>query len=35
LGAPGRSSEVWERLRVRTGNAYVTSEAATVVIECP
>jgi hypothetical protein len=34
LGAPGRSNEVWERLRVRTGNTDVTSEGANVVVEC-
>ena len=34
LGAPRQSTEVWERLRVRTGNTDVTSEPATVVVEC-
>lgn len=34
LGAPGRSSEVWQSLRVRTGNTDVTSEPAKVVVEC-
>lgn len=31
LGRPGR---VWERLRVRTGNTDVSSEAANVTVEC-
>ena len=34
MGAPGRSSEVWQSLRVRSGNTDVTSEAAKVVVEC-
>jgi hypothetical protein len=34
LGAPGRASEVWERLRVRSGNTDVTSDTKTVVVEC-
>lgn len=31
LGRPGR---VWERLRVRTGSADISSEPATVTVEC-
>ncbi len=34
LGAPGRASEVWQSLRVRSGNTDVTSEPAKVVVEC-
>jgi hypothetical protein len=34
LGAPGASKEVWQRLRVRTGNTDVTSDSANVVVEC-
>jgi hypothetical protein len=34
LGAPGVSKNVWQRLRVRTGNTDVTSNEANVVVEC-
>ncbi|MBZ5627357.1 MAG: hypothetical protein LAO06_00660 [Acidobacteriia bacterium] len=34
LGTPGRTREVWQSLRVRSGNTDVTSEPARVVVEC-
>ena len=34
LGEPGRSTAVWERLRVRTGNTDVASESANVTVQC-
>ena len=34
LGAPGRSNQVWQSLRVRSGNTDVTSEPAKVAVEC-
>ena len=34
LGTPGRSTMIWERLRVRTGNTDVTSEPASVQVQC-
>lgn len=34
VGASGQHLQVWERLRVRTGNTDITSSPATVTISC-
>ncbi len=34
LGAPGQQKQVWEQLRVRSGNTDITSAPATATINC-
>ena len=34
LGAPGQSKEIWEKLRVRTGNTDMSSAPAAATIDC-
>lgn len=34
LGAPGQQMQVWEQLRVRSGNTDITSAPATATINC-